>query len=488
MTERQYINGAWIQSHGREVFEQRNPARLSEVTGVWPQGDIHDARAAIDAAGAAYPQWKALPAIRRADLLRAVLAAMDRRREEIARIITAENGKPMKDSRAEVQSAYREMEFQIGEGVRLSGVTRPTARPGVFAYEKREPLGVVSVIAPWNFPFNVPGRKATPALMAGNTVVFKPASLTPRVGKVFVELFDEAGVPPGVINMVVGPGSTVGAEFTSSPHIRAVSFTGSTEVGRRIHRTAAQGMIRTQLEMGGKNAIVVLADADLGAAAESAARAAYACTGQWCTSTSRAIVDRSVLPQFLDRLTSIVRAMKTGDGADETTDMGPLCGTEQLETVSEYLRIGADEGARLVAGGTRLTGADFDDGCFIAPTIFDSVRPGMRIAQEEIFGPVLAVLEAADYDEAVRLANDVPFGLTSSVYTNDLEQAMSFIDRIEAGIVHVNMLTAYKEPAFTFGGVKDSGFGIPEAGSNGIEFFTEHKVAYIRYRREKAHE
>ncbi len=484
MVQKQYINGAWVDSHARGTYEHRNPARLGEVTGVWPQGDDEDASRAMNAAAAAFAGWRSLTAVRRADQMQKVLRLMDERREELARIITLENGKTLKDSRAEVQSTCREMEFQIGEGLRVGGETKPTAQPGVFAYETRVPLGVISVIAPWNFPLNVPGRKMTPALMAGNTVVFKPASLTPGVGKALVDLFHEAGIPPGVVNMVVGPGSTVGAAFTGSPLVKAVSFTGSTEVGRGIHRVASSAMIRTQLEMGGKNAIVVLADADIEAAVESAATAAYACAGQWCTCTSRAVVEKPVLEEFTERLMDRVKQMKTGDGSDESTDMGPLCGTEQLETVSEYLRVGSQEGARLVTGGERLGGKPYDEGCFIPPTIFTKVTPRMRIAQEEIFGPVLSVMEAADFDDAVRIANDVPFGLSSSVYTRDLSRAMSFIEQIDVGLVHVNMLTAYKEPGFTFGGVKDSGFGIPEAGSSGIEFFSEHKVAYIRYREE----
>ena len=480
--EQQYIGARWVESRGQKGFEHRNPARLSEVTGHWPAGDRGDATDAIAAAAAAYPTWKRTPAIKRADLFTKVLAAMDRRRDEIARIITLENGKTLKDSAAEVQSAYREMEYQVGEGLRIGGRTKPTAQEGVFAYETRDPLGVVAVISPWNFPFNVPGRKATPALMAGNTVVFKPASLTPGVGKIFTELFDEAGFPPGVINMVVGGGSTVGHELSTAPAIRAISFTGSTEVGRRIHLTAAERMIRTQLEMGGKNALVVLADADLDEAAESAVTAAYACSGQWCTSTSRVVVEESVRDALTERILSRVESIRVGDGAADDVTMGPLCGTDQLASVGAYLEIGVAEGARAIAGGTRLSDGSFSDGCFIAPTVFDRVRSDMRIAQEEIFGPVLSILSAADFDDAVRIANDVAFGLSSSIYTRDLERAMSFVERVESGLTHVNMISAYKEPAFTFGGVKDSGFGVPEAGESGIEFFTEHKVAYIRYR------
>jgi aldehyde dehydrogenase (NAD+) len=482
MTEKQFINGKWRASQSKMTFEQRNPADLREVTAVWPKGGREDARSAIDAAAAAFPEWKSVPAVKKADLFKKVLAEMDARREEIAKMITLENGKTLKDSRAEVQSAYREMEYQIGEGLRLEGRMHPTARPGIFAYESREPLGVAAVISPWNFPFNVPGRKSTPALMAGNTVVFKPASLTPGVGKLFTELFEAAGFPPGVFNMVVGGGSSVGEVFTSAPEIQAVSFTGSTEVGRRIHRIASEHMIRTQLEMGGKNAIVVLKDADLDAASESAVTAAYACSGQWCTSTSRAIVESSIRPDFIDRVMSLVEKMKVGNGSDESVTMGPVCGTEQLESISEYLTIGREEGADCLAGGMRLSDDGLEEGCFIAPTVFDKVTPDMRIAAEEIFGPVLSILTAEDFDNALQLANAVPYGLSSSVYTEDLEKALTFVEGIEAGLTHVNMITAYKEPEFSFGGIKDSGFGIPEAGKTGIEFFTEHKVAYIKYR------
>ncbi len=482
MTEKQFINGKWVVSHSKKTFEQRNPADLSEVTGLWPKGEREDAGAAIDAAAAAYPSWKAVPAVKKADLFKKVLAEMDSRREDIARMITRENGKTLKDSRAEVQSAYREMEYQIGEGIRLQGRTHPTAQPGLFAYESREPLGVAAVISPWNFPFNVPGRKTTPALMAGNTVVFKPASLTPGVGKLFTELIAAAGFPPGVFNMVVGGGSSVGGELSSAAEIKAVSFTGSTEVGRRIHRRASEHMIRTQLEMGGKNAIVVLKDADIDKAAESAVTAAFACSGQWCTSTSRAVIERSIRKDFIDRVLSLVKEMKVGNGLDESVDMGPVCGTEQHTGISEYLEIGRAEGADCLIGGSALSDGEYGEGCFIAPTVFENVTPDMRIAREEIFGPVLSILTAEDFDDALQLANTVPYGLSSSVYTEDLEKALTFVEGIESGLTHVNMITAYKEPAFSFGGVKDSGFGVPEAGKTGIEFFTEHKVAYIKYR------
>jgi alpha-ketoglutaric semialdehyde dehydrogenase len=478
---KQFINGEWIESSAPGSTEVRNPANLDEVVGVWPDGDRVDARRAVAAASATFPSWKAMPAIRRADLLKRVLSAMDRRRDEIARAITMENGKTLKDSHAEVQSSYRELEYQIAEGVRLPGEMRPANRKGIMAYQVRVPLGVVSVICPWNYPFSVPCRKVPPALMAGNTVVMKPSGLTPGVGKLFVELFEEAGFPPGVINMVCGGGSTVGAELTTAPEIRAISFTGSTGVGRCIHQTAAAGMKRTQLEMGGKNAIVVLKDADIDTAARAAVTGAYACAGQWCTATSRAIVESSVVGDFTDRVRELAQTLTVGDGFDEAVDMGPVCGATQLKTVLDYIEIGKNENARLIAGGSRITDGALANGCFIAPTVFDRVTPEMTIAREEIFGPLLSIMSVDDFDHAIRVANATDFGLSASVFTRDLGKAMSFVDQVEVGMVHVNEITAYKEPAFSFGGVKDSGYGIPEAGETGIEFFTEHKVVYVNY-------
>ncbi len=395
MRNKQFINGKWVESTAEAGFEQRNPADLDEITGLWPQGGREDARAAIEAAQAASAPWRALQPFRRAELFTKLLAVLQRRAEEIALLLTRENGKTLRESRGEVQSGFREMEYQVQEGVRIGGRMRPTMRDGVLAYECREPLGVVAVISPWNFPFNVPCRKVTPALMAGNTCVFKPSSLTPGVGRIFTELFEEAEFPAGVINMVVGAGSTLGHELTSAPEVRAISFTGSTEVGRRIHRVAAEGMIRTQLEMGGKNPMVVLADADIDDAAAAAVEAAYACAGQWCTSTSRVIVERTVAEDFLPRVLARVAAMRLGRGTDEGVAMGPVCGTEQLETVLRYVEIGKKEGARLCVGGSRVKEAPLARGCFVQPAVFAGVKPQMRIAREEIFGPVLSVMETA---------------------------------------------------------------------------------------------
>jgi len=477
-TLKNFIHGEWTSSVTGAVAEQRNPANLSEVTCRFQQSGREDARAAIASAASALPAWSAWTAPKRAEFLIRAQAVLTRRQEEIAECITRENGKTLAESRIEVTAAIKEMDWQIGEGRRLSGETVPVERDGVLAYSIRQPLGVVSVISPWNFPFNVICRKCVPALMVGFTVVLKPASLTPRTASLFVEALTEAGLPRGVLNFITGPGSTAGDELVVNPAIRAISFTGSTPVGMGIHQKAAATLARTQLEMGGKNPAVILADADLEAAAEAVALAAYACAGQWCTSTSRAIVEASVFDRFQELLLGRVAKIRVGHGLDPRTTMGPVCGEQQAQDILRYIEAGRREGARLAAGGRRIG----DAGCFIEPTVFTGVTPEMVIAREEIFGPVLALLKVAGFDEAVRAANDTAFGLSSSVFTRSLEHALRFVEATDVGLTHVNMPTAYKEPQLSFGGVKQSGVGTPEAGKTGIDFFSRHKVAYVKFR------
>jgi len=472
-----FINGKWVEAATGSVAEQRDPADLSVVTCRFQQSGREDARAAIAAAEAALPAWSALTAPKRAEFLGRAQAVIVRRQEEIAASITRENGKTIAESRVEVAAAIKEMDWLIGEGRRLYGETLPVERDGVFAYSIRQPLGVVSVISPWNFPFNVVCRKCVPALMGGNTVVLKPASLTPRTAAYFVAAMDEAGLPRGVLNFITGPGSTAGDELVVNPVIRAISFTGSTPVGMGIHQKAAATLARTQLEMGGKNPAVILADADLEAAADAVVLAAYACAGQWCTSTSRAIVEASVFDRFQQEVLKRVAKIKTGNGMDPATTMGPVCGEQQVRDILGYIEIGKREDATVAAGGNRL-----GEGCFIEPTVFTGVTPDMVIAREEIFGPVLCLIKVAGFDEAVRLANGVMFGLSSSVFTASLEKALRFVEATDVGLTHVNLPTAYKEPQLSFGGIKQSGVGLPEAGKTGIEFFTRHKVAYLKYR------
>jgi len=477
-----YINGEWVDSKAGVTYQQLNPADLTQVTGVWQKSAVEDVKSAIDAAQKAYMPWSGLAVYKRAEFLKNALALMKQRIDHIANVLTLENGKTLAESRGEISSAIKEMDFQIGEGLRLSGEVMPCEQDGVLAYSIRRPLSVVAVICPWNFPFNVPCRKITPALMAGNTCILKSAQLTPGVAAEFVKLYEEAGLPAGVLNFVTGFGSDIGDELVTNRQIKAISFTGSVEVGQSIHKQAAANMTRTQLEMGGKNPLVVLADANLKDAADSAAFAAYACAGQWCTSTSRAVVEKKVLKDFTDLLLERVKKIVVGNGLDSKTTMGPVCGKNQLENILAAIEKGKAEGGRLLAGGNRIVENGLEKGCFIEPTVFADVRPDMFIAQKEIFGPVLSVMSADNFEHAVEIANAVDFGLTSSVYTNDLQKAFKFIEKTDVGMTHVNMHTAFKEPALSFGGVKISGCGIPEAGHTGIEFFTEHKVVYLKYR------
>lgn len=477
-----YINGQWAASSGKQTYEQLNPADLTEVTGIWQKSTVEDIRAAIDAARGVFTSWSALTVYQRAQYLKKALALMNQRVGKIAQVVTSENGKTLKESEGEIASAIKEMDFQISEGLRMSGEVMPTTRDGVLAYSVRRPLGAVAIIAPWNFPFNVPARKVTPALMAGNTCVLKPSVLTPGVSEEFVKLFEESGVPAGVLNFVTGSGAVIGDDLVSNPAIKAISFTGSTEVGMSIHKKAAANLTRTQLEMGGKNPIVVLADVNLEQAVDSTILAAYACAGQWCTSTSRAVVEKPVLKNFLDLLIEKVKKIKVGKGTSPDTAMGPVCGQSQLKNILAGIEKGRAEGAKLLIGGKRITDGDFQKGCFIEPTVFADVTPNMFLAQEEIFGPVLSVVAVDNFEKAVEVANAVKFGLSSSIYTNDLQKALAFVEKTDVGLTHVNLPTALKEPQLSFGGVKLSGCGTPEAGHTGIEFFTEHKVVYIKYR------
>jgi len=476
-----YINGQWLDSVTSETFEQRNPARLSQVTGLFPLSSKDDALKTISAAQLAFPVWKTLSPAKRAEQLRRVLALMIERKDEISRIITLESGKILSDSLIEVGAAINEMDFQINEGLRLFGETVPVSIEGVFAYTLKEPLGVVSIICPWNFPFNVPVRKCTPALMAGNTCVMKPASLTPQTGIILAKLFHDAGVTSGVFNLITGSGREVGNALVTDARIKAISFTGSTEVGMEIHKKAAFNATRTQLEMGGKNAVIILEDADIDSAIKAVIRGAFACSGQWCTSTSRVIVVEKVAQECTEKLVKATNSIIVGDGFDDKTGMGPVCGSIQVETVMKYIKLGKDEGAKLLTGGEKITKNDFQDGCFIEPAIFGDVKPNMKIAQEEIFGPVLSIITVKNLEEAIKISNDIKFGLCSSIFTKNLNHAMTFVEQTEVGLTHVNLMTSLKEPQLSFGGIKESGVGLPEAGRTGIEFFINHKSVYLKY-------
>jgi acyl-CoA reductase-like NAD-dependent aldehyde dehydrogenase len=479
---RNFIGGEWRPAASGRRFEQRNPADLREVTGTFADSGTADVDAAIEAARAAFPAWRALSPLARKGYLQIALGAMIERRDEIAAVITRENGKALREAKGEVDSAIKEMDYQIAEGVRLCGRTVPVEVSGTLAYSKREALGPVAIVTPWNFPFNVPCRKGTPALMGGNTVVFKPASLTPRAGLLFTELLATSGLPPGVFNCVTGGGGSVGRALVADSRIEAVSFTGSTPVGKSIQLAAAENLTPTQLELGGKNPAIVLSDADLDLAVAEIMKGAFVCSGQWCTSTSRVIVLDAIAAELTERLVAAVRALVVRDGMAEGCGMGPVCGVKQKADILKYVDLGRGEGARLLVGGMELRGLEYDNGCYVAPTIFDRVAPSMTIAREEIFGPVLVIMTVKTFEEAVEVANGVAFGLSSSIFTNDLRSALSYMERAEVGLAHVNLMSALKEPQLEFGGVKESGAGLPEAGSAGIEFFTQHKVCYVKYR------
>jgi len=477
-----FIGGEWRPAASGRTFEQRNPALLHEITGKFADSSPADADLGVAAAQAAFPAWRALSSLARKVYLDRALRAMIARRDEIAGVITRENGKALREARGEVDSAIKEMDYQIAEGVRLCGQTVPVEVGGTLAYSTREALGPVAIVTPWNFPFNVPCRKGTPALMGGNTVVLKPASLTPRAGLLFTELLAESGLPPGVINCITGAGGSVGAALVGDARIKAVSFTGSTPVGKSIQLAAAKNLTPAQLELGGKNPAIVLPDADLDLAVAEIVKGAFACSGQWCTSTSRVIVLEEIADQLTERLVAAAQMLAVRDGAAEDCGMGPVCGAKQKADILGWIAKGRAEGARLLTGGAALAGEDYDHGCFIAPTVFDRVTPAMAIAREEIFGPVLAIIAVRTFEEAVEVANGVAYGLSSSIFTNDLKRALTYMERAEVGLAHVNLMTALKEPQLSFGGVKESGAGLPEAGSSGIEFFTHHKVCYVKYR------
>lgn len=476
-----WIGGRASASRRARRFEQRNPANLDEVTAEYQLSSADDVNDAIGAAERAFKEWRRMPPLKRADLLNDALALLKSRRWEMAACITRENGKTLRESDAEIESSIREMEFQIAQGIRQVGQTIPLAQANACGMSFRYPLGVVAIITPWNFPLSVLVRKLIPALMAGNTVVTKPASLTPGATTLFTEWLYEAGLPSGVLNLVTGPGGEVGDTLVKDSRIRAISFTGSTEIGMHVQQQAAPDLKRTQLELGGKNALVVLDDADLDAAVSAAVLAGFTCAGQWCTSTSRIIVHKAVMGDFTERLVARVGDIRVGNGTDSASTMGPVCGKEQRKQILRYIDVATTEGARCLTGGHQIMDGEYASGCFIAPTVFAGVAPESTLAQEEVFGPVLALMEASDFDAAVGLANDVRFGLCSSIYTKDLQKAFAFIERTEVGFTHVNLPTAYRDPQLAFGGIKASGFGPPESGDSSMEFFTEHKVAYVSY-------
>ena len=476
-----FIGGQWVQAASGRTFTTHNPANTDETVGAYPSGDQSDARQAIESAQDAQPRWAAIPAPKRGEILYRAANILESRAESVAREMTREEGKTLPESRGEVGRAINILRYFGGEGARLAGMAVPSERDRVFIHTVRKPIGVVGLITPWNFPIAIPAWKTAPALIAGNGVVLKPSDLAPLCALRMVEALDEAGVTKGALNLVTGPGSKVGHEIVTNSKVRAISFTGSETTGSGIAIEAAKRRARVQLEMGGKNPTIVLKDADVPDAVNTVVNAAFFSTGQRCTATSRVIVEEPLADRFTQALVERTRALKVGDGLQAGIEVGPSIDERQLGTVLEYVGIGQKEGARLQVGGERLSDGAYQRGYFSSPAVLTDVVPDMRVAQEEIFGPVLTVLPARSLDDAVRIANGIRFGLSAAICTQSLSAAFEFINRIEAGLVMVNLPSAGVEYHVPFGGSKESSFGVREQGPAALEFYTETKTVYLKY-------
>jgi aldehyde dehydrogenase (NAD+) len=473
-----YIDGAWT---GGATFENRNPANTDELVGLFTRGTVADIEAAADAAERAHAAWSSLPAPARGDYLFKVAAILDRKFEQLAEEMTREEGKTLPESRGEVRRSINIFRYFAGEGARLGGLLVGSERERVHAFSIRKSLGVVGLVTPWNFPSAIPAWKLAPALICGNTVVLKPASAAPLSAWRIAEACHEAGVPKGVVNFVAGPGGELGRALVEAAPLKAISFTGSCGVGHSLHEEASRRRLRIQLEMGGKNPTIVLADADFDQAVENTVNAAFFSTGQKCTATSRAIVEEPIYDRFVATLAERTRRLKVGNGMEPGVEIGPAVDEAQLNTDLAYIEIARREAGEPIAGGRRLTGGAYDKGYFVEPTVFADVTPEMTIAREEVFGPVLAVMRARDFAEALRLANQSAFGLSASIQTRDISRVFEYVYRMEAGLLTVNLPSAGVEYQLPFGGTKDSSFGPKEQGPAAIEFYSDYKTVYLKY-------
>ena len=476
-----FINGKWVNARSGKTFENRNPANWDEVVGLFPLSDIADVEAAVKAAREAFDSWRLVPAPKRGDILRKVGDLMTERKEELAKLMTREMGKVLLETLGDVQEGIDTAYYAAAEGRRLFGHTVPSELPSKFNMAMRMPIGVAGIITPWNFPMAIPTWKIFPALVCGNTVVFKPASDTPATATKLVEILAEAGVPAGVINIVHGGGGKVGMAIVEHPDVDLVSFTGSSSVGKRISEAAGKTLKRVSLELGGKNAQVVMEDANLELALEGVLWGAFGTTGQRCTATSRLIVHERVYDKFMAIVVEGTKKLRLGDGLKKTSDVGPLVNEAQRETVDSYVKIGLGEGAKLLTGGKAATSGALKKGWFYEPTILGDVKPSMRVAREEIFGPVLSVLKVRSITEAIEVSNGTPYGLSSSVYTQNIGYAYQAIRDIRAGITYINSPTIGAEAHMPFGGVKETGNGHREGGWTVYEFFSEWKTVYVDY-------
>ncbi len=474
------VAGEWVDARTGEVLRDINPADTSEVVAVFPSMGADDAKRAVDAAAEAFPAWKALTPVARGAILRRGAELIRERAESIARDLTREMGKTLKEARGEVTRTSYFFDYYGAYGRLPIGDHLPDERDGVFTFTVREPLGVILVIAPWNDPALTPARKLAPALIMGNTVVLKPATLTPLSAWHLIRALHDAGMPRGVVNMVTGPARAVGEALVSHPAVRGITFTGSTAVGLDLQAKVAGRNIRVQTEMGGKNALVVLKDADPKLAAELAASAGFGQSGQRCTATSRVVVESAIRDAFVEEFVRATRRIRVGPGLDEATTMGPVVDSSQLETVLHAVEAGRREGAVIQQGGERLRGDGYDRGYFVAPTILTQVSPQMQVAQEEIFGPVVAVMSAADVNDAIAIVNGTRYGLSSAVVTRSLASAHAFARGVETGCVAVNLPTVGWDVHVPFGGFKDSGSAFKEHGREGLQFYTRVKSVAMR--------
>ena len=474
-----YINGEWV--CGEAAFENRNPADTRDLVGTFVKGSPSDAAAAAESAQAAFPAWASMTPPARGAYLFKIADWLESRLDELAEQMTREEGKTLPEARGETLRSIHIFRYFAGEGARMPGMLVPSERERVFMYSLRKPLGVVGLVTPWNFPSAIPAWKMAPALIAGNTVVLKPASAAPLSAWRLAEACHAVGVPPGVVNFVAGPGAELGEALVNAEPLKAVSFTGSCETGNWLHARASRRRLRIQLEMGGKNPTIVLDDADLNSAVGNTVQAAFASTGQKCTATSRVIVEDGVHDAFVDALIERTKALTVGNGLQPGVDVGPAIDQAQLDTNMRYVEIASRDGAKLEFGGRRLTGADYDHGYFFEPTVYTGVERNMRIAREEVFGPLLAVMRARDFEHAIELANSVAFGLSASIQTANASRVFEYVEKIEAGLLTVNLPSAGVEYQLPFGGTKDSSFGPKEQGPAALDFYTDYKTVYWKY-------
>lgn len=477
-----FINGEWVESRTGETYENVNPADNSDIVGVFQQSNEEDVKAAVDAAAEAYKSWRLMPAPKRGEILYNVAARLVEEKERCSQEMTREMGKVLAETRGDVQEAIDLTYYMAGEGRRLFGMTTPSEMQNKFAMSIRQPLGVAGFITPWNFPMAIPSWKSMPALICGNTIVIKPATDTPKSVINMAKIMHEEGVPAGVFNVVTGSGSKVGQPLIHDERTRVISFTGSTEVGRKVNEACAPTFKHTCLEMGGKNVQIVMNDANLDLAVEGVLWGAFGTTGQRCTATSRLICHKDVVQKMIKKVVEAANGLKVGNGLDESVQMGPCINQGQLDTVLKYIEIGKNEdGAKMVCGGEQLTGGDYDKGFFVQPTVFTEVTQKMRIWREEIFGPVLSIATFDNFDQAIEMANDTAYGLSASIYTQDVNWAFKAMRDVYTGIFYVNAPTIGAETHLPFGGTKETGNGHREIATAALDVFSEWKSVYVDF-------